>query len=283
MIKKFTLALSFILAVSIILDANYNIAHTNGAGAPPGRTGNPGELSGASCDLTGCHTGGLSVTDETVSVSSTIPSNGYNPGQTYTITVTMNNPGGTKFGFEISPQSNTGSLIGTLSNAGAGAQLIGSSKYVTHTIAGTSGSGSKSWTFDWTAPAIGTGNVTFWGAYNFANGNNAATGDVIVNDTYIVQEALVSINEIGTLSEGFSIYPNPAVDKVNVAFHINSPENVSIELLSVDGKLVSEFTNEYLLSGEHKFNFDVSTINAGIYFVKVLEGNNSHIKKVMIK
>lgn len=283
MLKKFTLALSLIMAASIVYDAYNNIAHSNATGAPAGRTGNPGELSGATCNLANCHVGGLTVTDQTFSVSSTVPSNGYEPGQTYTITIEMTNPGDSIFGFEVSPQSNNGSLLGTLSNPSAGAQLIGGGKYVTHTIAGNKGLGSKTWTFDWTAPAMGTGTVTFWSAYNFANGNNAATGDVIVNSTYEVPEASVSINEIGSSKEGFSVYPNPAIDRINISFNITEPENVSIELFSVDGKLVSELAKDYLLNGEHNFNYDVSTINAGIYFVKVSEGKNSHYKKVMIK
>lgn len=283
MIKKFTLVLAVLMAGTMVYDANNNIAHTNNAGAPAGRTGNPGELSGASCNLTGCHVGGPSVSDETVVVSSTVPTAGYEPGQTYTVTVQMNNPGGSKFGFEISPQSNTGTLLGSLSNPGAGAQLIGASKYVTHTLSGNTGNETKSWTFDWTAPAMGTGDVTFWGAYNFANGNNATSGDVIVNDTYTVSEVSVSINEINSLTEGFSVYPNPVSGSLNVDFSITEPENVAVELFSVDGKLVSRLSNNYLLTGDHHLNYDLSTVSSGIYFIKVSDGKNDHYKKLLVK
>lgn len=283
MIKKFTLSLALIMAGVMIYDAQHNIAHTNGAGAPAGRTGNPGELSGASCNSSGCHVGGPSVSNEVAELTSDIPSTGYEPGQTYTITVTMTKPGGTKFGFEVSPQNGSGSLQGSLSSPGTGAQLIGGSKYVTHTSAGTSGSGSKTWTFNWTAPSVGTGAVTFWGAFNFANGNNSVSGDVIVNDSFTFQEATVSINEINSANEGFSVYPNPVTDMVNVKFNLTEAEDINVELYSLDGKLVSKLAHDNLVAGDHHLTHDLSTVSSGIYFVKISDGTKDHYKKVMVK
>lgn len=51
--------------------------------------------------------------------------------------------------------------MGTLA-AGANNQLVGSNKYVTHVAASAS---LNTWTFNWTAPVAGTGNVTFYGAF----------------------------------------------------------------------------------------------------------------------
>jgi hypothetical protein len=145
-------------------------------GAPPAKTGSPGD--GSNC--TECHGG----TATTVSgwITSNIPADGYTPGQVYQITANNQITGSGKFGFEVSPQNVAGDLLGTLT-AGANNQLVGANKYVTHTNANTT---ISTWTFSWTAPAAGTGQVTFYGA--FAKGK---PGPVRLS-TLTVNEASVS-------------------------------------------------------------------------------------------
>lgn len=124
-------------------------------GAPAGYSGSPGD--GKNC--TECHGG--TATSVTGWITSNIPVSGYVPGQTYQITATNNITGSGKYGFEVSPQNNAGTLLGTLA-AGTNSQLVGGNKYITHTAASTS---INTWTFNWTAPAAGTGDVTFYGAF----------------------------------------------------------------------------------------------------------------------
>src|SRR5204863_8988529 len=96
------------------------------------------------------------------------------------------------FGFEISPQSITGTLLGTLMITNTTeTQLVGANKYVTHKLAGTTGAGSKTWNFNWTAPVAGTGNVTFYGAFNVANNSGNSSGDTIYKSTLVVSECIV--------------------------------------------------------------------------------------------
>jgi hypothetical protein len=146
-------------------------------GAPPAKTGSPGD--GSNC--TECHGG--TATTVTGWITSNIPASGYVPGQTYQITANNQITGSGKFGFEVSPQNVAGTLLGTLT-AGVNSQLVGSNKYVTHTNANTSVS---SWTFNWTAPAAGTGQVTFYGA--FAKGK---PGPVRLS-TLVVDEQTVAL------------------------------------------------------------------------------------------
>lgn len=124
------------------------------SGAPAGYTGSPAD--GQNC--TSCHNG--SAANLGGIITSDIPAQGYTPGSDYTITVTLTGSG--KKGFEVSPQTTGGSLVGTLT-AGGGNKLVGNGKYCTHSSAQT---GSTAvWTFTWTAPAAGTGDVTFYGAF----------------------------------------------------------------------------------------------------------------------
>ena len=130
-------------------------------GAPAGYTGSPGD--GHHC--VSCHGG--SATTVTGWITSDIPSQGYTAGTVYNITVTVTGTG--KKGFEVSPQDATGLQLGILA-AGSGNKLVGGTKYVTHSSAGSS-SATKVWNFTWTAPVAGTGPVTFYGAMVVAKPN----------------------------------------------------------------------------------------------------------------
>ncbi len=142
-------------------------------GSPGGYSGSPGD--GHNCSISSCHGG--SATNVTGWITSNVPADGYTPGATYTITATATGSG--KKGFEISPQSVSGSLLGVLTH-GSGNKLCNGNKAVTHSSS-VSGS-SATWTFSWTAPAAGTGSVTFYGAF-------AVTEPVTKLSTMVVNEA----------------------------------------------------------------------------------------------
>ncbi len=144
--------LLLMLTVAAIVLSSY-MPYPTGAPSPYYYTGSPSD--GHSCSS--CHAASSNVTGW---VTSTIPAGGYVPGTVYQITATNSISGSGKFGFELSPQSATGTYLGQLA-AGSGSVLVGS-KWITHSNATTSVS---SWTFNWTAPTAGTGSVTFYASF----------------------------------------------------------------------------------------------------------------------
>ncbi|HLG33441.1 MAG TPA: choice-of-anchor V domain-containing protein, partial [Bacteroidia bacterium] len=108
----------------------------------------------------------------------------------FSITATATRANHIKFGFEISPQSPTGTYLGTMIDTSTQTQIV-STKYITHTSTGTTGTnGFHTWAFNWTAPAIGTGNVTFYGAFNVTNSSNSSVGDTIYLSTLLISECV---------------------------------------------------------------------------------------------
>lgn len=185
--RKLLIACASICALVIALTPNQS-AHSSGSGAATGYTGSPLEFSGRTCGTGGgCHGGG--VTDESGWITSDIPACGYTPGQTYNITVFATSPGRTKFGFSCSPQFPSASTAGTMI-AGTGMQLNGGGRYITHTSSGTAqnGSNSRTWTFQWIAPAAGSGSLTFYAAMNATNSSNTSSGDEIHKSSLVVNE-----------------------------------------------------------------------------------------------
>ena len=123
------------------------------SGSPAGYTGSPGDGN----DCTSCHGG--STVNVTGWITSDVPASGYTAGSTYNITVTATGSGWK--GFEVSPQNVSGTQLGTLI-AGSTSHLTGGTKYVTHNA--RLNTNPATWTFQWQAPAAGTGQVTLYGA-----------------------------------------------------------------------------------------------------------------------
>ena len=179
MMKKFYKVLSVLAIPAFLLLYSYT------GGSPGGKTGSPGD-GGATC--TQCHAG--TAQPQGGLISTTVPFSGYEPGETYTVTVSANMSGISKYGFELTAESNGGVKQGTFSVTDpARVKKVNGGKAVTHTSGGTVASGgSISWSVDWTAPAAGTGQVTFYTAVNATNSNGSTSGDQIYTGSRMVSE-----------------------------------------------------------------------------------------------
>ncbi len=81
------------------------------------------------------------------------------------------------------------------------------------------------------------------------------------------------INSLSNLSpKVISIYPNPASDYI---FFKNIASDVSVELLDLSGKLVRSLINF------NSNSLDIKDLKTGIYFVKINDGEKTHIEKII--
>ncbi|MEZ5196653.1 MAG: T9SS type A sorting domain-containing protein [Bacteroidales bacterium] len=82
---------------------------------------------------------------------------------------------------------------------------------------------------------------------------------------------------------GISLYPNPACEEVTLEITLGHNDRLSISLFDERGiKTLSLADNEFQ-KGEHKFTFDLSCINPGIYFIKIESATNHSARKLVIK
>lgn len=170
----------------ILADGINNKAHTYVSGAPAGYTGSPGD--GGTCNS--CHSSAVGT--RTGLITTDIPGSGYIPNTTYNIAATITQAGINKYGFEVSPQNSSGTIMGSLVLTNTTeTRLVGTGGYITHTSNGVSGSGTKTWTFKWTAPASNQGPVTFYGAFNMSNADGTSNGDNIVTSSTTVNAGSV--------------------------------------------------------------------------------------------
>ena len=266
--QNFLLSLSAISLAIILMSALSNSTHS-----PGGKTGSIAD--GANC--TACHTG--TTQTATSWISSNIPAGGYIPGTVYTITLAGTHSGVAKFGFEITAEDASNAKIGvfTITNT-AETELANMSHAVTHTSNGTTPSNdSKSWSFDWTAPATGSGGITFYAALNAANGNNTTSGDVIYNTNYTYTEDLSTGINNESQNNSFSIFPNPSTDVLNI--QMNNTGAFEMTVLDLTGK---QLMTENILSQTDTYKLDISILPKGVYIIQ-LKSENELLTKQFVK
>jgi hypothetical protein len=154
-----------LIAVSMILLSHTTFNENGKAGV----TGAPGETG---CNASGCHTG---VGAGSVSLTSDIPLNGFVPGTTYNMTLTVSEMGKSLFGMGLEALNAAGTNGGTLAVTNASTKLLpkGARQNVVHQFNGGAVADTKAFTFSWTAPAAGFGDVSFYFAGIAANGDGS--------------------------------------------------------------------------------------------------------------
>lgn len=249
-------------------------AHGYGTGAPAGVTGSPGD--GSNCSS--CHAGAAS--NDIGLITSNIPVSGYTPGNTYTITATVNSVSINKFGFQISPQNSSGNLKGTMiATNGTETQLINSGKYITHKSGGTAGSGARTWSFNWIAPAAGSGNVTFYGSFVFANSNGATSGDQVkLSNMSVTENLTTAIAEVTKTDDDWNVYPNPANDKLFIKSVNGDTKITSISITDVTGKLIKIINNYEVFQTEY---LDITDLTKGVYVLNIVTETGVVTKKII--
>lgn len=77
-------------------------------------------------------------------------------------------------------------------------------------------------------------------------------------------------------------FPNPAMEKVYLRFVLNRSSLVTIELYNSEGSLVSRPFNDMLTSAMHDIPISLTGLQKGIYLVKILAGEKTLFRKVVV-
>lgn len=295
---------SIAVAVAIVFGVAYQattaIKNTHRSGGIRGVAGSPGENT---CSQSGCHGAGVgSLADNAgggaviISTSPAFVNNTYVAGQTYSVTVTVNQVGCSYFGFDFEaldatkPFTNisTNNSIGTLStnvnspNVSV-AQYIGSTgNFNAYHNTPVTTTDKAEFTFNWKAPASGV--VSMYAAGIAANRSGGPDKGDNVYKTALQQltPAMVTGIENVDLQSGLKIYPNPVTDFVTVAFDLKADEEVSFALMNSNGVVVKSIPKK-LTAGAVKTSLDLSTVEKGNYILVLTTSSAQALTKLIKK
>lgn len=99
----------------------------------------------------------------------------------------------------------------------------------------------------------------------------------------LANQVIVGVDNF--IGDRFSLedcFPNPAKEKTQVAFRINSAFYVSIDLMDKQGKKVSEWVNGNYVPGLHKVDVDLKDLPAGNYIYHMKCGFFQASKKLVV-
>lgn len=106
--------------------------------------------------------------------------------------------------------------------------------------------------------------------------------DCISSRTAVVAQVDVCTG-LNDLEDGqkFVAYPNPANNQLNVALNNFDGENISLNLLDINGRVIKSIYNS-TASNNIKINVDISDVAGGVYNLQLLSNKGMAVKKIMI-
>ena len=185
---KYIKFLFLLLSIAVVSEV---VSYTSGAS--PAYTG---AISEGNC--TSCHSSYSLVTSgnqwNRIRMRSNIPSTGYLPDSTYTITITYAESGISKFGFQLTALDTTNAAAGTFSTADnrtstSSTSVSGKTRYyIGQTTTGSArvATDSTAWSFKWKAPSTNVGKVKLYTTVNATNDNSSSSGDYIYKKDFTI-------------------------------------------------------------------------------------------------
>ena len=265
-----------------ILFIGIQITLTSYSGGPAfsqssGHTGAPGETQ----TCRSCHGTGYSTTvSMLVKDTQGNPITSYIPGNVYDAEFTVNSTGASRYGFQMVSLTSTNSPVNGFSTPAPNTRLItlvSGRQYAEH----FGKSISNIFSTRWTAPAVGTGTVTFYGGGAAVN-NNFNNGGDGGNITSLSLPENVSVGFVeATLRDELLVYPNPTSNVIRLKNTASEAKNAIAELYTVSGQLV--LTENLSLQENVAKTLNVSKFENGFYILRVTTEGETVEEKIMIQ
>ncbi len=250
------------------------------------RTGAPGESTCANCH-DNLNTGSGSITIDAPS--------GFAPGDTLDVTVTIQNPGQQRWGFEFTALDESNLAAGQLLVTDAARTVLSSSsgkQYINHSQQGTDAGTANmtSWSFRWVAPANPVNSVTFYTAGIAANDNGNTNGDSTYSTTHTMMASAADDDMSGTMPAVFGLaqnYPNPFNPTTAISFTLPKSSQVRLVIFNVLGQQVRTLADDYLSAGTHTVYWDGADADgnrmaSGVYYYRLVTDGYSQTKEMIL-
>jgi len=123
--------------------------------------------------------------------------------------------------------------------------------------------------FTWTAPASGTGAISFWGAANFVNHNALADNGDVWNTSSVVINEWPSTS-VATVANNIklSAFPNPVRNNLNLQMDNTEAGTYNLQVFDMIGRTVA---NESIVvnGNSHTSNINTGNWQPGTYHVVI--------------
>jgi hypothetical protein len=124
-----------------------------------------------------------------------------------------------------------------------------------------------------------------WATSEFPNAGPNRTYDVesgmnVVNFVYNDDTRLVGIDQINA-NNGFMVYPNPSNGQFNVIAVSENASDLTIEVLNYQGQVM--YTREAKNVTQFNGKIDITEFAKGVYFLKLINGEEVKLEKIIVQ
>ena len=98
-----------------------------------------------------------------------------------------------------------------------------------------------------------------------------------------IKETDTTLDEDNKVLNNVKVYPNPVTEQLNLTFLVNKDSNVTIMIMDVLGNEVATLFSERLQAGQQNHSFNIaSKLSSGFYFVRLIVGTETVIKRISV-
>ncbi|WP_256009305.1 T9SS type A sorting domain-containing protein [Desertivirga xinjiangensis] len=116
----------------------------------------------------------------------------------------------------------------------------------------------------------------------FKPGSGTKQADAGGSSAAAVSSKAVQPQEIKVLSN-VKVYPNPVGEELNLSYFVNKDSNVTIKIMDVLGNEIATLLSQRIPAGEQTNTFSIaSKLSSGFYFIRLIAGNETVVKRVSI-
>lgn len=122
----------------------------------------------------------------------------------------------------------------------------------------------------------------FGGIRGTAPNNGISSANDTIYRVYIKGDYVAGVEEIPTSLSLKNMFPNPATDVVTLQLDLKKTQQVSINILSIDGKKQKVYYTGNLQSGSQIINLNTTQLPSGVYLVSIQTADGRLVKRLNI-
>ncbi|MBI3519245.1 MAG: T9SS type A sorting domain-containing protein [Bacteroidetes bacterium] len=115
-----------------------------------------------------------------------------------------------------------------------------------------------------------------------ASGSAPTNNDYLWVDNLAFSGSVTGIENQESLVSEMTVFPNPSSEVVNFNFDIKSPQQISVEISDINGKLIRS-TNLGKLQGDVKHSINIAGVAKGTYLVRIVGERSVETRKLIIE
>ena len=111
---------------------------------------------------------------------------------------------------------------------------------------------------------------------------------ISVNDTFFSGKAVLLGKGLNGISDGneigmtFDLYPNPAINRINLNFNLGKKSFAEFSILTTTGTEVLKDKAVWFDAGQHNRSINVSSLSRGLYLVRCITSYGSTFRKLCL-